>query len=669
MLFSPSTLKTDKNEPSVQSSLQKSISIFEPAGSCTVLIVAVTPKFPTISFVDTSPTKELFEKEGAVDDARIETDWSPGSTTPDPSGTTTAFHSFVSIPFLKSSDITITPVETVFSFVMFPKIEDELADPFVSTENGEVEAGADTEISSCVLFLRKSKKRATPTTSVVMITVSRAVRLSIVHPVYILQTHINKRFLDKTLCLDYYCGKLIHLAGPTSMDTEKLWKSVLSEIELSVSKATFQTHFANSRLLSVTSGVATVGFTNPLMKTLVETRYYSLVKSILDHHTQQNISLVFAVVPKKETLSQKDAGPLFSPTYEEPSLSVASVAKRLHIRPDATFENFAVSTSNQMAYAAATAVARSPGTAYNPLFIYGGVGVGKTHLMHAVANAMLAKKPNARVVYCMGEEFLNEIIEAIQTKTARQFKQKYRTAQLFLVDDVQFIAGKQTAQEEFFHTFNAVHREGGQIILISDRPPSEISKLEDRLRSRFEGGLTVDISSPDFELRVAIINIKSAASGLVIPQDAAKLIAANITDTRAIEGFLRRLTSESSTRKLPITTEFVSGLLRIKSPAEETKKLRIVPSQDVLTAVADYFGIKPTALKGPKRDRPLSRPRQVFMYLCRTELGLTLNDIGGAIGGRDHTTIMHGVETVTREMSTNEGLRTAVEGIKRVLWK
>ena len=207
------------------------------------------------------------------------------------------------------------------------------------------------------------------------------------------------------------------------MDKEKLWKSVLAELELSVSKATFQTHFAHSILVSIADGVATIGFTNPLMRTLVETRYYSLVKSILDHHTNQNISLVFVVIPKKETLSQKDAGPLFAPSGDGATLPAASVAKRLHIRPDFTFENFAVSTTNQMAYAAATAVAKSPGTAYNPLFIYGGVGVGKTHLMHAVANAVLTRKPTMPIVYCMGEEFLNEIVEAIQTKTARRFKQ------------------------------------------------------------------------------------------------------------------------------------------------------------------------------------------------------------------------------------------------------
>ncbi len=456
------------------------------------------------------------------------------------------------------------------------------------------------------------------------------------------------------------------------MEIEKLWKSVLAEIELSVSKATFQTHFAQTQLVTLKDNVATIGFTNPLMRALVETRYYSLVKSVLDHHTKANTSLIFIIAPKKETLSSRETGPLFNHIPEAPSLNITSITKKLHLRAESTFDTFAVSTSNQMAYAAATAVAKSPGNAYNPLFLYGGVGVGKTHLMHAVANTLLSQKPNTKIVYCMGEEFLNEIVEAIQTKTSRQFKQKYRSAQLLLVDDVQFIAGKQTAQEEFFHTFNAVHREGGQIILTSDRPPSEISRLEDRLRSRFEGGLTVDVGPPDFELRTAIINIKSQASGIQIPPDAAQIIAANVTDTRAIEGFLKRLTSEVSTRGATVSGELVLSLLGHKAKdttiiAPQKNSKRIAP-QEVLEAVADYFGLKTTQLKSPKRDRPIARPRQVFMYLCKTELGLTLDDIGGLLGGRDHTTVMHGVEIITKELSTNHQLRDAIVGIKQKLW-
>ncbi len=452
------------------------------------------------------------------------------------------------------------------------------------------------------------------------------------------------------------------------MDLVRIWKSVLSEIELSVSKATYQTHFAHSTLISLDGEVASVGFPSPLMRTLAETRYYSLIKSVLDHKTGSNTSLVFSVVPRKDAEGE-NAGPLFAQAEEFVQPSSASVARRLHINPDLTFDNYAVSTTNQLAYAATTAVAKSPSAAYNPLFLYGGVGVGKTHLMFAIANSLLSKKAGLRVVYCMGEEFLNEIIEAIQTKTARQFKQKYRAAQLLMVDDIQFIAGKQTAQEEFFHTFNAVLSGGGQVLLTSDRPPHEIARLEDRLRSRFEGGLIVDISPPDFELRAAIINIKSKTLGLTIPTDCAQLIAANVLDTRAIEGFLRRLTTEVSSTNTPITPELISGLLNTRnSLGQPSKSTKRVSAQELLEEVSSYFSVKSTLLKGTKRDRPIARPRQVYMYLAKTELGLTYNDIGGSLGGRDHTTIMHGVETVTQELSTNEHLRAAVAGIKQKLW-
>lgn len=453
------------------------------------------------------------------------------------------------------------------------------------------------------------------------------------------------------------------------MDKDRLWKSVLAELELSVSKATFQTHFANTELLSFDAGVASVGLPNPMLRSMVETRYYSLVKNVLDNHTKTNTSVVFLVAPKKDRLTPKDSGPLFSQAPDDKK-DMAQVVKRLHILPELSFDSFAVSSSNQIAYAAATAVAKNPGSAYNPLFFYGGVGVGKTHLMHAIANAMLAKHINTRVVYCMGEEFLNEIIEAIQTKSARQFKQKYRSAQLLLVDDVQFIAGKQTAQEEFFHTFNAVYREGGQVVLTSDRAPGEISRLEDRLRSRFEGGLLVDISQPDFELRVAIVNIKSQAMGIILPPDGSRLVAANTTDARAIEGFLRRLSTELVATKKDVSIEVIETLLKRRAGngvVTEVQKKRVAP-QDVLEAVAAHFSVKTSHLKGPKRARPIARPRQLVMYLCKTELGLTLDDIGGFLGGRDHTTVMHGVDTITRELTKNQSLRQSLLGIKGVLW-
>jgi len=459
------------------------------------------------------------------------------------------------------------------------------------------------------------------------------------------------------------------------MDIHKLWKIVLVEIELQVSKPIFQTQFSQSELVSLEKNVAKIGFPNSMIRNLVEMRHYSLIKNFLDHHTGQNNSVVFVISAMKQKMTTKEAGPLFSRDHETTRGEMETTARRLHIRPEYTFTSFAVSTSNQIAYAAATAVAKTPGAAYNPLFFYGGVGVGKTHLMHAVANQLLKEKPGSKIVYCMGEEFLNEIVEAIQTKTARQFKQKYRTADLLLVDDVQFIAGKNTAQEEFFHTFNAVHRDGGQIILTSDKAPEEISRLEDRLRSRFEGGLTVDISPPDFELRSAIVNIKAIGVGFELSPEASRVIAANLTDTRSIEGFLKRVSTEITARPgTNLTPEFISSLLSAKiknnvsleEGVQKTKK-QVTP-QEVLEAVALHFNVKATTLKGPKRDRPIARPRQVVMYLCKTELRMTLDDVGGLLGGRDHTTVMYGSDFITSEISTNMRLRDSVEGIKKDLW-
>lgn len=458
------------------------------------------------------------------------------------------------------------------------------------------------------------------------------------------------------------------------MDKEKLWKQVLAELELTITRSTFQTAFAKTSLLSFEQGVATIGVLNPVLRSLIENRYYSLIKSILDHHTKENVSLIFTLIPKdttKEIIASP--GPLFDEPQNTHFSGVNQIAKKIHIRPDATFDNFAVSSTNQLAYAAATAVAASPGSAYNPLFFYGGVGVGKTHLMHAVANVLLNKNPTTKIVYCMGEEFLNEFIESIQNKTAIKFKQKYRSAQLLLVDDVQFIAGKQTAQEEFFHTFVAIHREGGQIILTSDRPPSDIAKLEDRLRSRFEGGLIVDVAPPDLELRIAIINIKAEAIGLSIPSDASQIIASTITDTRAIEGFLKTIMNDIAINHTTITYELVSSLLKAKfghinlQSFEATKKKRVTPL-DVLEVVSAYYDIRPMHLKGPKRDRPIARPRQLIMYICKTELNVTLDDIGGLLGGRDHTTVLHGIEKIEEQLKTDGQLQEALVGIKAQLF-
>lgn len=437
---------------------------------------------------------------------------------------------------------------------------------------------------------------------------------------------------------------------------------MLEEIKIPVSKAIFQTLFQNTLLVNFENNVATIGCPSSYIQGLIETRYYSLLKDILDRQTKSNNSLVFIVKP----LARKsiDAGPLFTENYFQ--TTNVNQKNNANLRSEYTFANFAVSSINQLPYAAATAVAKNPGTAYNPLFIWGGVGVGKTHLMQAIGHEILNQNPQAKVVYCVGEEFTNEIINAIRTKTTDLFKKKYRNAKILLIDDIQFIAGKNTVQEEFFHTFNTLYSYGSQIVLTSDRPPEEIAKLEDRLRSRFEAGLIVDIPKQDFELRAAILLIKSKQKGINLPMEATQAIAANIDSVRKIEGFLTRLISESETRKTPISIELVQALLG-KGIEENGKNKKIIKPIKVVETVANHFQLRISQLKSASRLKNIVVPRQILMYLLRTELGLPLMAIGELLGGRDHTTIIHGVGKITKLIAVDENLRVDIFGIKEKL--
>lgn len=452
------------------------------------------------------------------------------------------------------------------------------------------------------------------------------------------------------------------------MEFAKTWKAVLAELEVMITKPVFQTFFAKTQLIDFKNNVAVIGCNTPITIQMIETRYYSLIKSILDKHTNQNTSLVFKITKQVGNTSDSN-GPLFS-LFNTPQPNTFVKVKSTHLRPDYTFETFAVSTSNQMAYAAATAVAASPGITYNPLFFYGGVGVGKTHLMQAIGHEVLKKNSTVKIIYCMGEEFTNEIIDAIQTKSTKRFKDKYRSANILLIDDVQFIAGKNAVQEEFFHTFNTIQREGGQVVLTSDRPPAEIDRIEERLRSRFEGGLLIDVQNPDFELRVAILRIKAQQKGLDLPMEIAQILAANTESVRKLEGLLIRLISESSLKKIPLSQELARQIVGKVGPLqeEESTPKRIVTPKQVTEVVMKRFGIPWTQLKGDKRSRPIVRPRQILMYLLRTELRLPFNEVGMLVGGRDHTTVMHAVDAISELLSTNELLRGDVSWIKKELF-
>ena len=426
------------------------------------------------------------------------------------------------------------------------------------------------------------------------------------------------------------------------MNKEKIWQTVLENLKITLSPASFNTWFPKTFIVEIKPlteerQIIEIGCPNPFVNQTVENRYYGLIKDSLDQITGKKNDLVFVVkqASQKLVIKKTSPQPLFEKPDEKPE--VAEAINQAGLRADFNFDNFAVSSTNQMAYAAAQAATKSPGKAYNPLFLYGGVGVGKTHLMQAIGIAILMKNPRTKLVYCTGEEFTNEIVEAIRKKTTDEFKKKYRTVKVLLVDDIQFIAGREKVQEEFFHTFNAIWKVSGQIVLTSDRPPSEIKKLEARLRSRFEGGLIVDIQPPDFELRTAILLIKAQQRGINLPIDLAKLIAGNITFTRGLEGFLAKIINEIQVKNISLSAELITALLG--TPNENESPHRLVKPKQVISTVASYFNLKVSELIGTKRLKQLALARQILMYLLRSDLKLPLMEIGRLLGGKDHTTI------------------------------
>jgi chromosomal replication initiator protein len=453
------------------------------------------------------------------------------------------------------------------------------------------------------------------------------------------------------------------------IDKKQIWHDTLESIKVSVSPAIFSTWFSQTHIIESTESggryVAKIGCNSSFVKTTLESRYFGLVQDTLAKTLGGVCDLVFVFKenPEKGTTNKEIVAPLFQ--KEEGNDSLIYSLKNSRIKPGFAFENFAVSSSNQMAWAAAEAVSKNPGNAYNPLFIWGGVGVGKTHLMNAIGYTILKSDMDAKVYFCTGEEFTNDIVEGIRNKTTQSFRNKYRKLNALFIDDIQFIAGKDTVQEEFFHTFNAVTGAGGQIVLTSDRPPSEIAKLEERLRSRFEAGLIVDIAPPDFELRCAILQIKAKERGLELPMETVQLIAGNIDAARKMEGFLIRLTSEAKLKNLEINQELVQSLLG-KGAEPIGKTIKSNPNE-VISAVSKFFSIGKRALLGESRARPVSLPRQILMYLLRTYLNLPLEEVGRLIGGRDHTTVMHAVEKITNMVSTNVQIREDILGIKNLL--
>lgn len=343
-----------------------------------------------------------------------------------------------------------------------------------------------------------------------------------------------------------------------------------------------------------------------------------------------------------------------------------SIYEAAHLDPRYTFDTFIVGNHNKFAHAASLAVAESPGTVYNPLFLYGGVGLGKTHLMHSIAHFILDQNPKANVLYVTSEAFTNELIEAIRNSNnvaMTKFREKYRSIDVLLIDDVQFIIGKESTQEEFFHTFNALHSAKKQIIISSDKPPKDMDVLEDRIRSRFEWGLVADITSPDYETRMAILRKKEEIDGYCISNDVIEYIAKNVkSNIRELEGSLNKLMALANLENREIDVELAEQVLKdIISPYDKKK----VTPEYIISVVADYFGITKADICGTKRNSKIVRPRQIAMYLCRDMTSIPLTTIGKIMGNKDHTTVLHGFEKIEKEMQTSESLTNTIEVLKK----
>lgn len=408
--------------------------------------------------------------------------------------------------------------------------------------------------------------------------------------------------------------------------------------------------------IELTEGGLVLGCGNIGVKMYAEKRIKEL-EDRLSLHLKSKIKVVIVVQPKKQKAATSETPLLtFQPSMDD-------VFSKAGLHAKYRFENFAVSSTNNVAFAAAQAVSKNIGASYNPLFLYGGVGVGKTHLAQSVARVALEKNPNHKVYFCPGDRFTNELIESFQDKSTVRFRKKYRNLNILAIDDIQFIAGKQAVQEEFFHTFNTIVSSGGQVILTSDRPPHEIKNLEDRLRSRFSGGLIVDIQAPDFELRTAILLIKAREKEIELSIDAAKVIAEQVSDTRALEGTLLSIYAKTLGKKEGIDLEDIEGFFQHK---DERKKQKVSP-HDIIKAVCSYYNVKQSQIKGSERTENLSFPRQIIMFLLRHELGLKYEEIAHMLKKKDHTTVLHGSDKIGAMLIKNPSFKEEVDRIIKSL--
>ena len=418
-------------------------------------------------------------------------------------------------------------------------------------------------------------------------------------------------------------------------------------------KISYETWIKNLEIQNADNGNIVLVASSSFQKEAIYSRYHDLLTNTFNFITNKDCNV--SIISKDEMESEDPVSSDFGSNLgnSNPTLN-----------PKYTFDTFVVGNNNRFAHAAALAVAEAPATSYNPLFLYGGVGLGKTHLMHAIGNAILRKNKNANILYVTSEKFTNQLINSIKDNTNEQFRNKHRNIDVLLIDDIQFIAGKERVQEEFFHTFNALHESGKQIILSSDRPPKEIQLLEDRLKSRFEWGLIADIQSPDYETRLAILRKKAQLDNINIDGEILSNIATKIdTNIRELEGTLNKLIAKASLTNSPITAEMAEKAINDIIAQQE----KVFSAEFVQETVAKYFNIDAKDLRGSKRNNEVAFPRQIAMYLCRKVAQMSLPQIGKDFGKRDHTTVMHACTKIEQEIKENLNTKLIVESVESLL--
>ncbi len=455
------------------------------------------------------------------------------------------------------------------------------------------------------------------------------------------------------------------------MTAEQTWQVTLDQLKHQLTRATFNTWVKNAQLVQYTEDTYTIGVKNAYAKDWLENRLLGTIKNTLSNTAGNSVEVEVVVVSSAEK-AKNEPTPMESDKKNGTDKNSRQKRERNHpprlgasikLSPNYTFERFVVGSSNQLAHAASLAVAERPGEAYNPLFLYGGVGLGKTHLLQAIAHRAYAA--GKRVIYVSSETFTNDFINSIRRQTTESFREHYRNADFLLIDDIQFIAGKESTQEEFFHTFNDIHSAGGQIVLTSDRLPRAIPTLEDRLSSRFEWGLLTDIQPPDLETRLAILRFKADEIGARVPADVMDFIARRAqSNIRELEGALNKVVAHAALIREHITLDLAKQALQnlVNRRANITVDM-------VLEEVSEFYGVSVEELRSNGRSKRLSVPRHMAMYLAREETKASLPQIGEALGGRDHTTILYGCEKISKQVETNEQIRRNAMQIREHLYQ